>query len=262
MFDGLKYRSVSSPIHSIDPRAKFIYVCILFVIAILFSQLIPLLIILVLQVPLVILAKVKREWIRLLRGSAFFALLIFVMNVISLYFYGGGQSLEAIIERALAMSVRFMVLVESFSIFFLTTSPDMLSLSMEQMGIPYEFCFAFTTAIRFVPVLAEEAQTIIDAQRSRGLDLEGGNFMRRVKNYIPILIPLIVNAIRRSLELAEAMESRAWGASKKRTNLYVLKMGKKDYIFILISIVMLISSIYVWLTVKIPSITQILQSLM
>ncbi|MEM2150833.1 MAG: energy-coupling factor transporter transmembrane component T [Candidatus Bathyarchaeia archaeon] len=262
MFDGLKYRSVSSPIHSIDPRAKFIYVCVLFVIAILFSQLIPLLIILVLQVPLVILAKVKREWIRLLRGSAFFALLIFVMNVISLYFYGGGQSLEAIIERALAMSVRFMVLVESFSIFFLTTSPDMLSLSMEQMGIPYEFCFAFTTAIRFVPVLAEEAQTIIDAQRSRGLDLEGGNFMRRVKNYIPILIPLIVNAIRRSLELAEAMESRAWGASKKRTNLYVLKMGKKDYIFILISIVMLISSIYVWLTVKIPSITQILQSLM
>ncbi|MEM3716056.1 MAG: energy-coupling factor transporter transmembrane component T [Candidatus Bathyarchaeia archaeon] len=262
MFDGLKYRSVSSPIHSIDPRAKFIYVCVLFVIAILFSQLIPLLIILVLQVPLVILAKVKREWIRLLRGSAFFALLIFVMNVISLYFYGGGQSLEAIIERALAMSVRFMVLVESFSIFFLTTSPDMLSLSMEQMGIPYEFCFAFTTAIRFVPVLAEEAQTIIDAQRSRGLDLEGGNFMRRVKNYIPILIPLIVNAIRRSLELAEAMESRAWGASKKRTNLYVLKMGKKDYIFILISIVMLISSIYVWLTVKIPSLTQILQSLM
>ncbi|MEM3478642.1 MAG: energy-coupling factor transporter transmembrane component T [Candidatus Bathyarchaeia archaeon] len=261
MFDGLRYRSVFSPIHKIDPRAKFIYVCVLFIIAILFSQLIPLLVILLLQVPLVILARVKREWFRLLRGSAFFALLIFVMNVVSLYFYSGNQSIGIVVEYALAMSVRFIVLVESFSIFFLTTSPDMLSLSMEQMGVPYEFCFAFTTAIRFVPVLAEEAQTIMDAQRARGLDLEGGNFMRRIRNYIPILIPLIVNAIRRSLELAEAMESRAWGASKKRTNLYVLKMGKKDYIFILISVVMLVSSIYVWLTVKIPSLIQVLQSL-
>lgn len=261
MFDGLRYRSVSSPIHKIDPRAKFIYVCVLFIIAILFSQLIPLLVILLLQVPLVILARVKKEWFRLLRGSAFFALLIFVMNVVSLYFYSGNQSVGIVVEHALAMSVRFIVLVESFSIFFLTTSPDMLSLSMEQMGVPYEFCFAFTTAIRFVPVLAEEAQTIMDAQRARGLDLEGGNFMRRIRNYIPILIPLIVNAIRRSLELAEAMESRAWGATKKRTNLYVLKMGKKDYIFILISVIMLVSSVYVWLTVKIPSLIQVLQSL-
>ncbi|MEM2673982.1 MAG: energy-coupling factor transporter transmembrane component T, partial [Candidatus Bathyarchaeia archaeon] len=84
------------------------------------------------------------------------------------------------------------------------------------------------------------------------------NLMKRIRNYIPILIPLIVNAIRRSLELAEAMESRAWGASKKRTNIHVLKMGKRDYSFILISMIMLAVSIYVWLFIKIPSITQIL----
>jgi len=60
------------------------------------------------------------------------------------------------------------------------------------------------------------------------------------RNYIPILIPLIVNAIRRSLELAEAMESRAWGATEKRTNLYVLKMKSADYTLIAVSIGMLI----------------------
>jgi len=260
MFDGLKFRNVSSPIHRIDPRAKFIYVCVLFVIAVLFNQIIPLLTIFLIQIPLIIAAKVRREWLRLIRGSIFFATIIFTMNIISLYFYGGQQSLESIIEYSLSMTLRFIVLVESFSIFFLTTSPDMLGLSLEQMGVPYEFCFAFTTAIRFVPVLAEEAQTIIDAQRARGLELEGGNFMKRIRNYVPILIPLIVNAIRRSLEMAEAMESRAWGASKKRTNIYTLKMQKGDYAFILISIVMLAASIYVWLFIKIPSITQILQA--
>ncbi len=259
IFDGLKFRNVSSPIHKIDPRAKFIYVCILFVIAVLFNQLIPLIILFLMQIPLVVIAKVRREWLRLIKGSIFFATLIFIMNVISLYFYGNYPSFAYIIEHSLAMTVRFIVLIESFSLFFLTTSPDMLGLSLEQIGVPYDFCFAFTTAIRFVPVLAEEAQTIIDAQRARGLELEGGNFIRRVKNYIPILIPLIVNAIRRSLELAEAMESRAWGASKKRTNIYVLKMGGRDYLFILLSLVMLLISLYVWMYVKIPYLTQILQ---
>jgi energy-coupling factor transport system permease protein len=79
-----------------------------------------------------------------------------------------------------------------------------------------------------------------------------------VKNYIPILIPLIVSAIRRSLELAEAMESRAWGATEKRTNLYVLKMKSADYALIAVSIGMLIFSIYVRLFVSIPSLTTLL----
>lgn len=156
------------------------------------------------------------------------------------------------------MTLRFIVLVESFSLFFLTTSPDLLGLALEQSHVPYEFCFAFTTAVRFVPVLAEEAQTIMDAQKSRGLEMEKGNFLKRIRNYIPILIPLIVSAIRRSLELAEAMESRAWGASKKRTNLYMLKLRKYDAALIAIAISMLAFAVYVWLYIKIPYITTLI----
>ncbi|HIE18716.1 TPA: energy-coupling factor transporter transmembrane protein EcfT, partial [Candidatus Bathyarchaeota archaeon] len=150
--------------------------------------------------------------------------------------------------------------VQTFSIFFLTTSPDMLGLALEQSRIPYELCFAFTTAVRFVPVLAEEAQTIMDAQKARGLEMEGGNFFKRIRNYIPILIPLIVNAIRRSLELAETMESRAWGANRNRTNLYILKMRRKDVLLILISLLILAVSIYISMHIQMPSIIQILSS--
>jgi energy-coupling factor transport system permease protein len=152
------------------------------------------------------------------------------------------------------MTLRFIVLIESFSIFFLTTSPDNLGLALEQARVPYEFSFAFTTAVRFVPVLAEEAQTIMDAQKARGLELERGNFLKRIRNYIPILVPLIVSAIRRSLELAEAMESRAWGATKKRTNLYTLKMHRGDFVLLAITVGILALAIYVRLTcVRIPS---------
>lgn len=258
LFDGFKFRSVSSPIHQMDPRAKFFYVCVLFAVTVMFNQLVPLLILFVIQIPFVIIAGVEREWLRSMRGSALFAAIIFVMNLLSLYFYGGYPTLALILERSLTMTVRFIVLVESFSVFFLTTSPDLLGLALEQSRVPYELCFAFTTAVRFVPVLAEEAQTIMDAQKARGLELEGGNFAKRIRNYIPILIPLIVNAIRRSLELAETMESRAWGANRKRTNLYVLKAGRKDYYLILISILILAVSIYVSMFFQIPSVTQIL----
>lgn len=258
MFGGLRFRNISSPIHKIDPRAKFLYVCILFTTAILFVRLIPLLILFFSQIPLVIIARIRREWVRLMRGSTFFAAIIFIANTVSLYLYGGHPSLAQIIEHSLAMTLRFLILVESFSIFFATTSPDILSLSLEQMGIPYAFCFAFTTAIRFVPVLAEEAQTIMDAQRARGLELEKGSFIKRIKNYVPILVPLIISAIRRSMELAEAMESRGWGASKKRTNLYSLEMKMRDYAFIAISLAVLLISIYTYFFIKIPSITSII----
>lgn len=258
MFDGFRFRRVSSPLHELDPRVKFLYICIVFAIAVLFNQLLPLLVLFFVQLPFVVVAGVQKEWIRSMRGSALFATFIFATNLLSYYFYGGYESLAWLFERSLAMTLRFIVLIESFSIFFLTTSPDHLGLALEQSGVPYEFCFAFTTAIRFVPVLAEEAQTIMDAQKARGLELEKGNFVNRIKNYVPVLIPLIVNAIRRSLELAEAMESRAWGAITKRTNLYVLEMKRGDYGLIVISIVMLVFAAYVWLYVRVPFLTDLL----
>ncbi|MEJ2241485.1 MAG: energy-coupling factor transporter transmembrane component T [Candidatus Bathyarchaeota archaeon] len=145
-----------------------------------------------------------------------------------------------------------------FFCLFLTTSPDHLGLALQQSHVPYEFCFAFTTAVRFVPVLADEAQTIMDAQKARGLELERGNFLKRVRNYIPILIPLIVNAIRRSLELAEAMESRAWGASEKRTNLYILKLKRPDYILAILSVIILAIAVYIAVFFPPPSFVKLL----
>ncbi len=257
VFDGLKFRRVSSPIHLLDPRIKFLYVCSIFIAAIIFWELIPLAVLFIMQTPFVLLARVQKEWIRSLRGAAFLATIIFVTNFIFRFIYAQYQFNLEDLEYASAMTLRFVVLIESFSVFFLTPSPDHLGLALEQSHVPYEFCFAFTTAVRFVPVLAEEAQTIMDAQKARGLELEKGNFLKRIRNYIPILIPLIISAIRRSLELAEAMESRAWGAINKRTNLYTLSIRRTDYLLILISALILAASVYVRLAVDIPRLSTV-----
>ena len=258
VFDGLKFRRVYSPIHNLDPRVKFIYVCAVFVAAIIFGEILPLLALFLLQVPFVLLARVQKEWLRSLRGALLLATFIFFTNFIFSFINAGYVIQADKVEIAAAMTLRFIVLVESFSVFFLTTSPDLLGLALEQTHVPYEFSFAFTTAVRFVPVLAEEAQTIMDAQKARGLELEKGNFMKRIRNYVPVLIPLIVSAIRRSLELAEAMESRAWGAAKKRTNLYGLKLHRGDFALLALTIGVLVLAVYVRLFIPVPVLSRLL----
>lgn len=258
VFDGLRFRKVYSPIHNLDPRIKFVYVIAVFISAIIFTQIIPLAFLFFLQIPFVLLARVQKQWLKSLRGAAFLAAFIFIINVATTYFTAGYVLTAVNVETAASMTLRFVVLVESFSVFFLTTSPDHLGLALEQTRVPYEFAFAFTTAVRFVPVLAEEAQTIMDAQKARGLELEKGGLLKRIRNYVPVLIPLIVSAIRRSLELAEAMESRAWGATKKRTNLYLLKLHRGDFVLLAIAICVLAGAVYVRLFVFIPLLSSFL----
>jgi len=244
LLEGLRFTKGDSPLHRMDPRIKFIMTMTLFALSIIFFDLIPLMVIFFLQIPIIIYGRIWREWLKSLKGGAVLAVIIFATNLLSFYFFQGGHLTGDMIEYSLSLTIRFLSLITSFSLFFLTTSPDKLSLALEKAKIPYEFNFAFITAIRFVPVLAEEAQTIMDAQRSRGLELDKGGFFTRIRKYVPILLPLIINSIRRSLELAEAMESRAFGATKERTNLYTLEMTSLDYFILAITLAVLIVSLY------------------
>lgn len=254
VFEGLRFKKIASPIHRLDPRVKFFLSCLLFTQAFLFPEFLYIILLFLAQIPLIAVAKVHKQWANTLRGGLVLIVLIFSTNIIVGYVSNDFHLSSDLITFSTAMSLRFVVLMTSFSLFFLTTSPDDLGLALEQSHVPYEFSFAFTTAVRFVPVLATEAQTIMDAQKSRGLELEKGGFTRRIRNYIPILVPLIVGAIRRSLELAEAMESRAFGAKKHRTSLQILRITKRDILALTISLVILSIIVYVRVYVPIPEV--------
>ncbi|MGB9622770.1 MAG: energy-coupling factor transporter transmembrane component T family protein, partial [Candidatus Bathyarchaeia archaeon] len=172
LLEGLRFSRGSSPLHNLDPRVKFFITCILFTAALLFNEFSMLLIIFLAQIPVIIIGRIIREWLKTLKDGLLLATMIFVTNLVSLYFFRGQQLTLDMLEYSLALTFRFLIMITSFSIFFLTTSPDKLSLALEKARVPYEFNFAFITSIRFVPVIAEEAQSIMDAQKSRGLELE------------------------------------------------------------------------------------------
>ena len=243
VFDGFKFAKLPTPIHMMDPRAKFVMTIGIFSAALLFSNIYALIVIFLVQLPIVYAARTWKKWAGSMRAGVFLAVLIFVMNFV----FGSTFVFSA------AMTLRFVSLMSAFSIFFMTTSPDDLGLALEQARVPYTLSFTFTTAVRLVPTMALDAQTVIDAQRSRGLELDRGNLVKRIRNYIPILIPLIVSAIRRSIELAEALESRGFGASPNRQPLIVLRMKTTDYLVVALTFFMIGVAVYVYLYVPLPT---------
>jgi energy-coupling factor transport system permease protein len=140
----------------------------------------------------------------------------------------------------------------SFSLFFLTVHPDELSQALIQMGVGFEFAFAMSMSMRYVPTLGEEAYAIMDAQRARGVELDKGNLLTRVRNIVPIIVPLIIVSIRRALSVAESMESRGFGASENRTYIYELSFRRRDWALSVLSLLVLFVMIYVRLYIPLP----------
>ena len=94
-------------------------------------------------------------------------------------------------------------------------------------------------ALRFVPILTEELDKIMKAQMARGIDFKEGNLFARLKKLMPILIPLFVSAIRRSNELALAMDARCYHGGEGRTKMKPLQYNREDYIAYVLVVVYL-----------------------
>jgi energy-coupling factor transport system permease protein len=179
--------------------------------------------------PFVFIGKLFKQWIKSIRGLSFLMLFIIILNTLFLS-----------LSFAIAMIIRILIMVSAFSIFFLTVDPNDLALSLISMRLPYEFAFSFSLAFRFVPTIAFEAQNILDAQQSRGYEMQKKGLINQIKNLFPLLIPLIICSIRRAFNVAEALESRAFGSKKERSYYHDIKYSTKDWIFTMYLLFLLI----------------------
>ena len=87
-----------------------------------------------------------------------------------------------------------------------------------------------TIALRFIPLLVDETDKIMTAQKARGADFSSGSLVSRAKALVPVLIPLFVSAFRRAEELAVAMECRCYHGGEGRTRMNVRHVRFKDFV--------------------------------
>lgn len=238
-----QYYPSESAVHRMDPRTKlfaiFMYMTGLFTVSSIYGYLlytfIAMLVITTARIPLkIILRSLKSLWLIILITVAmhFFMTpgkVIWKFYIISITAEG--------IRMGIFMTLRLILLITFASLLTLTTTPINLTDGMERIlkpfarfGVPaHELAMMMTIALRFIPTLAEELDKIMKAQMARGADFETKKITTRVKNLIPLLVPLFISAFRRADELALAMEARCYRGGENRTRMHVLSFKGVDY---------------------------------
>jgi energy-coupling factor transport system permease protein len=133
--------------------------------------------------------------------------------------------------------LRFAALILAISLVSLTLSTTELVRGLESLlrplaavGLPtHDFVLMVQVTLRFVPLLAQEAERIAKAQASRGAEwgTRGGGLLKRVRQAMPLILPLFLTALRRAENLALAMAARGY-AGRGRTSRVVLRFGAGD----------------------------------
>jgi energy-coupling factor transport system permease protein len=216
-----------SLIHRLNPFTKLTLVFTLIIIAFLTPIFwLPCLLFFIIIIPLSVIGKVQTEFInavaRILLPAVGF---IFIMQAI-FYPTEGIQIfhiwvLDITVESvkfAFSTSTRILVMVSSFILLLLTTHPSELMSDLTQRGMPGTLSYVITSTLQIIPQMQVKANTIIDAQRSRGLETSG-NLLKRTGALLPLVGPLVFGSIVDVEERAIAIEARAFTSSIKKTSL-------------------------------------------
>lgn len=113
---------------------------------------------------------------------------------------------------------RVLIVVSSFLWLALTTRTDLLMTALNQRGLPPSLSYLIVSSIQIIPRFQARAETILDAQRSRGLEI-GGNLRSRARAVIPLVVPLILSSLIDVEERALAIEARGFNNPGPKTSL-------------------------------------------
>lgn len=157
---------------------------------------------------------------------AFSFLMILVIFLIQGLFYNGNENVlfhigtlafyEEGVLYATRISFNILNMLLSFAVFVLTTSiPDFVD-ELEKSGFPPKFAYVIISVFQIVPQMMKTKDTIVDAQRSRGMETEG-KLLTRMKAFLPLISPVVMSALINTRERAVALEVRGFGRKNQKT---------------------------------------------
>lgn len=257
----IEYFNAETPVHRLHPFTKMIFEVAIFVIAMVFNA--PLYLI-ALGFGVAAIAAIARVPMRKFRYMwvVFYVALFFIATqgvwFTSFGAFGdventfvwhtlfhvwptwvpGGPRIPFVLEGAifgLALGLRLMVISLAFPIPIMTTHPSDLVASLAQIRVgswrlPYNFIFAFASALRFIPTVSREFDNTLDAQRARGVEFEGYNIARRIRATVPLMVPVLTSSLVHAHDLTLALETRAFGAETTPTIIREVKWQTVDWV--------------------------------
>jgi energy-coupling factor transport system permease protein len=251
------YIDRDSFLHRLNPLTKLTLIFMLLTLSFLgLSFWLPTIIFVFVIIPLSFLGKVSREFF-----SATVKLLLPVVGflfVMQAFFHpdGSNELFRIWIFDVTVESVRFayltasriLTMVASFLIFLLTTHPSDLMSDLTRRGVPGNLSYVITSTLQIIPQMQAKAATIIDAQRSRGLETSG-NLLYRTKALVPLVGPLVFGSLVEVEERAIAIEARAFTSPLEKTSLREIPDRPTERLvrWLFILVVVLAIGLRIWL---------------
>ena len=143
---------------------------------------------------------------------------------------------------ALRISLNVLNMLLAFAVFVLTTRPVELVEDLERIGFSPKIGYVVSSVFQIVPQMSGTMNTIMDAQRSRGLETEG-SLLTRAKSLLPLISPVVMSSLINTRERAIALEIRGFEAGQKKTYLREDKMKNSDRIWCVILLLLIIAAI-------------------
>ncbi|WP_121514590.1 MULTISPECIES: energy-coupling factor transporter transmembrane protein EcfT [unclassified Petrotoga] len=242
-----RYVELDSLMHSLDPRGKLLGLFVLAGFAFSINSFYDVLIMSSYTLVLMLLSKLSlKYYMKSLKSIWFIVIFAFIIQLFTI----GGNTLFSIgfiritdtgLFNAAIITFRILFAVLLSSVLTLTTSPTSLAHALEDVlrwffvpkRFAHEISMVMTIAIRFIPVIANEADRIMKAQLSRGANFDDRKFSGRIRGAISIIIPLLVSALRRAEDLSIAMEARGYNGWEGRTRFKQFNWKIKDTVFLI-----------------------------
>ena len=252
-----QYYPVESLVHSLDPRTKLMSVFLYIVALFLVKNPVWYIVFLVLTLAEFRLAKVPfgyflkglRTIIILLIFTFFFRMVVTPGDVIASWWIFE-VTREGLIKGT-QLASRIALMITEASLLAYTTTPKEMADGLAKAFSPLkkigasidEMSIMVMIAFRFIPVMLEEANNLMDAQASRGVEFENCSIFTKMKNIFALVMPLFVNSLERSSDLAMAMEARGYSGENERSKMFPLTYGKADRIVYIFSVAFLVIAI-------------------
>ena len=254
-----RYVPLDSRIHRIDPRFKIITMLILMT-AVFLADFYGYAILFVVLATAILMAKLSFKFIlKSMKPMMFMLVFLFIINTLLLregtivLQIGSFKIYSKAVIQTLFIVGRLVLMIMVTTLLTATTAPLDLTLGIEDLLSPlrrfkvpaHEIAMMISIVFRFIPTLIDDTQRIMQAQSSRGVDLDEGKLTEKVSGIISMIIPLFVSSFQRAEDLADAMEARGYYPGKERTRYKQLKIRVSDYVALFICIAVLVAVVMV-----------------
>ena len=176
----------------------------------------------------------------------FVLVFVFTLVVWTWFFTGFFRPSYAGFLYGLSTAIRLDTFLAAGLLFLSITRVEEVAYGLGRLGVPYAVGFTLTLAFRLVPAFFDAAASVVQAQRCRGLELASGSVVTRLRRYVPIIVPVLIGALRRADRMAMALELRGFNSGRPRTTYLRARAGRADAVAGALAMVTMIAYLALW----------------